>query len=300
MMQQVLSAFFHDVWPRIPYHSQIVTHLAKRFTAGSTIDDAVELGKKLNAQGFHCDFNYIGDMTDSDAAINLTYQTYASLIKQIKLNGLDAGISVKLSQCGLLDRSSAISDRFAQFNTLVVENARKYGVRLWVDREEFRLTAQTNTILKKLAVGGPVGSVIQAHVLTSPSLVRDLPQKSIAWRVCKGAYDESDGVAYHKAVDINRNFQSIVENLVSAGTYVQIATHDRRLIDYFIKRGHPKSSFEFAMLCGVDMKQARKLQAAGYRVTLYVPFGTDVEGYVIRRIIAKPQYIFLPVTSALK
>lgn len=301
----MLTLFFHRLWPLIPNHSKIVAHLAKQFTAGATIDDAILLGKKLNSQGFYCDFNYIGDMVNSDEVIHKNYQTYASLIREIKKNELKAGISVKLSQCGLIGcNSSEYDTRFTQFNNLVTENARKCNVRMWIDREEFVHTTQTNMIIKALATTGPIGTVVQSCLREAPNIISDLwnTPNSVSWRVCKGAYNESDKDVYHKTSDIVKQYQLITESLVNAGKYVQVATHDKRLIDFIVKNknvfNHKK--IEFAMLYGINMEQARKLVKADYRVSLYIPFGTDIEGYVIRRIIAKPQYMFLPITTTLR
>ena len=274
----------------------------QRFTAGEQADDALKIAAALNQEGFFCDINYIGDHSDQPDAIARAYETYAHLIRTIAKAKLKAGISVKLSQFGLLADSPDAAAREASFNLLIATMAETFGVRLWIDREEICHTARTNAIIKNIAPRAKAGSVVQAYDRNALALLDELGVR-IPWRVCKGAYTESRATVFTHTRDIAETYRHLVSRIIASGGYAQIATHDEKLVRTVLndlrrwRRDFPKDRFEFGMLYGVNMKLARALTREGYRVTIYLPFGEDIEGYCIRRIIEKPKYLLLPLRA---
>lgn len=273
---------------------------AKQFTAGQHCDDALALGERLNKEGFFCDFNYIGDHSQDPRTIAQAFETYAHLIREIQSRALRAGISPKLSQLGILGDPDSARINEAKFELLTATMAWAYSIRLTIDREELSHTKRTNRFIKKTAASGPVGSVVQACAQNAPETIDEVGTRNF-WRVCKGAYTESPELILHRKRHVRDRYRSIVSNILTRGGYVQIATHDRMLIEKVIgdigRLNVSPDTYEFAFLLGLDMKLARSLLQRGYRVTIYIPFGIDIEGYCIRRIIEKPKYILLPLKA---
>ena len=277
----------------------------KRFFAGETVDDAIALGEKLNAEGFECMFNYVGEHSQAPETRDHSVAVYKTLIEKIGEKKLHAGISIKLSQFGFFGGIVHREKTLTVFSGLLTE-AKKNGVRVWIDGEELEHEEKTNEFIKRFFEIMPVGKILQAYNKRVGCSAKNCTRPGAFFRVCKGAYQEKPELIYLCESDIKTTFVDLIQSLLKGGNYVQAATHDKKLIERILVNSIPsystKDLFEIGMLLGVNMKLAFWLLDCGLPVNMYVPFGTvaNKEGYGIRRIIEKPKYIFLPVLSVLR
>ena len=303
MLRTLLRFFFGRIWPLIPGHKRIITLFASKFIAGKSIEEAIAVAKKLNNEGFSCLFNYIGEHSEKDADILRTLETYSKLVDEMKLQKIRGGITPKLSSVGLLGNHPLKAAWETKF-FLLLEKARNANFPIWFDQEEIKYRQETDQILMATNYRFPVGAVFQSYdknIMESVNLLTRNRHISM-FGICKGAYSESKKMVYTNAGEIKICFEGLAAYLSNCSSLLQFRTHDKSIID-FVKKieqratGFHKDRFEFAMLLGVDMELARSLLKEGYEVVIYIPFGEDIEGYCIRRIIEKPAYIFLSILS---
>lgn len=307
MVRGFLKFFFARIWPLIPGHKKIISLFASKFIAGKTRPEALALAKKLNSEGFYCDINYIGDHTDSLTLVERSALEYAGLIKEINEQEVRAGISFKLSSFGIFNKHFVKSEILNNLLKLVKE-ADAAGVRPTVDGEELEYRRETDEVVMELRKAAPVGSVIQAYVKETADTLSNLvttrirfPRGNFVIRICKGAYSEADRLIHKSTKKVQDQYKYWVGVTASSGFLIQVATHDKKIVDWVISEIREgrinKNGVEFAMLFGVNMPLARELLRQNFRVVIYVPYGENIEGYCIRRVVEKPKYIFLPVSS---
>ena len=263
--------------------------LAKRFVAGETIDSALDAVHALNAQGMTATLDFLGeDITDWTEA-QRTRDVYLEMLAAIQRGGVQSNVSVKLSALGLL----VDFDRCSVYLSEIVESAARLPdpfVR--IDMEGSAVTQATLDVFEHVFAQHPnVGPVLQAYLRRSPRDVERAIALGARVRLCKGAYREPAEIAYQEMATIRREYLRLAEALLSRGVYPAIATHDERLIaavkTYAAENGIAAERFEFQMLYGVRPELQRRLVADGYRVRIYVPFGTHWAGYFYRRIIER-------------
>ena len=204
----------------------------------------------------------------------------------------DANISVKLTQMGL-EQSADLAESIAGN---LVEHARATGNFVRIDMEDSRLTQITLDIVRRIharpAMRGAVGVVIQAYLYRSQADVEQLLADGIRIRLCKGAYKEPPEVAFPRKSDVDANFLKLSQMLLDSPIYHGLATHDETIVDaakaYATSRGIGRDHFEFQMLYGVRRDLQRNLVREGYKVRVYVPFGTEWYPYFMRRLAERP------------
>jgi proline dehydrogenase len=260
--------------------------LARRFVAGESIDAAIQVIRELNDDGIAASLDFLGeDVTQRDEALR-TRETYLTLLDTIALTGVRTNVSVKLSALGLL-----VDEAFAVENlrAIVERAASNSDPFVRVDMEGAAVTSATLRIFERVyADHKNVGPVIQAYLKRSPADIERLIELNARVRLCKGAYNEPEALAYKDMSTIRREFVRLAEALLSRGTYPGIATHDEKLIEavkaYARSQAISPDRFEFQMLYGVKPQLVRALAREGYNVRVYVPFGTHWAGYFYRRI----------------
>jgi proline dehydrogenase len=271
--------------PNSPFQARFF-FLAKRFVAGDTIDAALEAVKALNAGGLSASLDFLGeDVTLLDEAAR-TRDVYLSMLDAIERSGVDTNVSVKLTALGLTVDESAC----AGFLSEIV--ARAAGLRdpfVRIDMEGTPVTDATLRVFERVyATRKNVGIVIQAYLKRSPADVEHAIALGARVRLCKGAYSEPEELAYQAMPVIRREYLRLAEALLTRGHYPGIATHDDKLIEAVKalaqQRGIGKDAFEFQLLYGVRPEAQRALAAEGYKVRVYVPYGTHWAGYFYRRI----------------
>jgi proline dehydrogenase len=272
--------------------------VAIRFVAGETLDDAVRVSRELNGRGLSVSFDHLGEHTTDLRLAARARDDYLSCIERIASEGLDAGISVKLTQLGLgLDDSLA-----EQSLRTLAARAAAAGIGLTIDMEESAFTERTRDLYCRVQQGsGNLGVALQACLRRTPEDMRRLLPTGGLIRLCKGAYREPRSLAWQRGREVDRAFDFLLGVLMAAETVTPaIATHDRRRIEEARRLGRArKGPFEFQMLFGVRPPLQRALVAAGCRVRIYLPYGDSWYPYLSRRIAERPANIWFSMRALL-
>jgi proline dehydrogenase len=271
--------------PAVP--RPIVQRLSSRYIAGPTIDDAIRVVGRLNAKGKLATVDVLGEeITSADEARAIAGQ-YHDVLARLDDESLDANISIKLTALGLdLDLDLCRENLEA---VVVDAAARDRFVR--IDMEDSSTTDRTLALHRELRNEGHdnVGVVLQAYLRRT---IGDVPGLENV-RICKGIYVEPPELAFQEFDEVRASYVRCLEALVAQGTYVGIATHDEHLINEALRivgdAALPRDRYEFQMLLGVRPDRADQLVAAGHRLRVYVPYGTDWYEYSVRRLQENPK-----------
>ena len=264
----------------------ILLFLAKRFIAGETFEQAKVVVKGLNDAGFLVTLDMLGESVTSKGQAERARDSYIQLLGDIYKLALNSTISLKLTQMGL-----DIDDAYCCENIMkIAEAAVNYKNFVRLDMEGSGYTQRTIDIFKKIHEVYPenIGMAIQSYLYRSKKDTAHAMENRHRIRLCKGAYKEPPDIAYPDKMDVNKSFEDIMKELLLKGNYPAIATHDEKLIDiaknFAIENGISKDKFEFQMLYGIRRDLQERLITEGYRVRIYVPYGTYWIPYTIRRI----------------
>ena len=274
---------------------------AWRFVAGETLDDAVSAVRGLNGSGIRATLDLLGENTLSrDDAENATTQVLA-MLDRIQSEQLDCNVSVKLTQLGM-----DLDDDYVRGNLLkLARRAHELDSFIRVDMEDSHYTQRTLDIVSRVhAEFDNVGTVIQAYLYRSESDVRMLLSKRIRIRLCKGAYLEPESVAFREKRATDANFVKLSAMLLDSGMYHALATHDEKMIDaacrHAAARKIPKDRFEFQMLHGIRRDLQQRLAKSGYKVRVYVPYGSRWYPYFMRRLAERPANVMFILRSLVR
>lgn len=267
--------------------------LVRRFVAGRTLEDAVEVSRRLAGEGMLVTLDHLGEnvTNDLEAAASLAdYQDALLRLRQERLNGT---ISVKLTQLGLDLDAGACRERVF----LLCEEALRSQTRVEVDMEASGYVDRTLALVEAAhARTGNVRAVIQAYLRRSEADVRRLNQLGIPVRLCKGAYLESERVAYVEKREVDENYARLMSLLLAEGSQPALATHDRPLVRRALRemerRGIGPAEMEFQMLYGIGQELQRTILRAGCRLRLYVPYGAAWYPYFMRRLAERPANVW--------
>jgi len=271
--------------PLVP--KPIVGRVAKRYVAGSSLDEALTCVDRLNSEGFAVTLALLGEeVTEKDRAI-ATVEEYERIFSALSSRGADANISIKLTNIGL-----KIDEGFCRESLLrvvqVAEEAKNFAR---IDMEDRSTTDATLRLYQE--VRGPhAGIVLQAYLKRTGPDIAELGD-GINARLCKGIYIEPRAVAWKDYESVRLNFMQSLEQLFSQGAYVGIATHDEYLVAGALglihRLGLGPERYEFQSLLGVDEEMRDSLRDLGHRVRIYVPYGSDWYAYSVRRLRENPQ-----------
>jgi proline dehydrogenase len=276
--------------------------LAKRFVAGESAGAAMDAIETLNAQGLSASLDFLGeDVLAAEAALRARDE-YFILLDAIRRRGVDSNVSLKPTAMGLL-----VSEDFATENVaaIVAHAEQNTDPFVRIDMEGSAVVDATLRIFQRIRARHPgVGPVLQAYLKRTPTDLEALIQLGARVRLCKGAYNESTEIAHADMPVIRSAYLRMAESLLSRGTYPAIATHDVRIISavktYVAAQGIAREAFEFQMLYGIRPELQRQLVAEGFRVRVYVPYGTHWAGYFYRRIMERRENALFVLGSLLK
>lgn len=263
--------------------------MARRFVAGETLDEAIEAARVCNDAGMLVSLDYLGENVATLADAQKARDAYLEIFERIAHEKLQANVSCKLTQLGL-----DLSVEFCEGLLLsVVERAVGYENFLRVDMEGSIYTQRTVELVKRVRAQNPaIGTVIQSYMYRSEGDVQDLLAYGCRIRLCKGAYKESEDVAFPRKADVDASYVKLMQLLLSSGFYHGIATHDPKMIGATIRHAATqqisKDDFEFQMLYGVRTDLQRRLVRDGYRLRIYIPYGKDWFPYFMRRLAERP------------
>lgn len=273
--------------PLVP--KSIVRRFASRYVAGETLEEAMALVARLNAEGCMATLDVLGEDVTRREETEQAVLDYEKALAEIAARRLDSNVSVKLTALGLkLDPAFCR----AQFGR-IVEAARARGNFVRIDMEDSSVTEETLRIYFEFREKYErVGIVLQAYLHRSPDDARRVAKVGGNVRVCKGIYVESPQIAYQDRERIRQGYMELVDLLLDAKGYVGIATHDPVLVERALasirRRGLAREDYEFQMLLGVAGTLRRRLVAEGHRLRVYVPYGEAWYAYSVRRLKENP------------
>jgi proline dehydrogenase len=270
-------------------HNGLSRRVARRFVAGETLDDAIAAAAEVNRAFQLASLDLLGENVSDESGARSAAAGYRAIFDRIAHERLDANVSLKLTQLGL-DLSEDLCQELLEG---IVEHASSLGNFVRVDMEGSPYTQRTVEMTKRVrAEYSAVGTVMQAYLYRTEQDVRDLLAAGCRMRLCKGAYKEPVEVAFPKKADVDANYIKLMKLLLPSGIYHGIATHDPAMIqatkDFARDNGIKSDKFEFQMLYGIRTDLQNQLVGDGYRVRVYIPFGTDWFPYFMRRLAERP------------
>jgi proline dehydrogenase len=274
----------------------IARDVVARFVAGATQNDALGVTRQLLDRGLLVTLDYLGEhTTDPDQAAAVADE-YISLLGKLADGGHTrigaAEVSVKPTAVGL--GLSEHGEKTARENiTRICAAAREAGTTVTLDMEEHHLVEAVLRMLHELREEFPdLGCVIQSYLRRSEADCAALTAAGSRVRLCKGAYGAPEQVAFSSRREIDLSYVRCLKTLLAGPGYPMLATHDPRLIEIAgaqaILAGRPVDSFEYQMLYGIRPAEQRRLTATGARMRVYVPYGSDWYGYLVRRLAERP------------
>ena len=270
--------------------SSLGRRLASRFVAGTTVAEALDVCARVNAQGMAVSLDSLGESVTSEAEARRSAAVYRELLDRIAERGLNANVSLKLTQMGL-DIATALAEEIVEE---LVSHAAKLGNFIRIDMEGSEYTERTIALTDRLHTRFPgrVGTVLQAYLYRTEADAERLLEQRIRIRLCKGAYKEGPQVAFPKKADVDANYVRLMKRMVTSAVFCGIATHDEAIVGQTIEFSKtaavPASAFEFQMLYGIRRDLQRRLVQQGFAVRVYVPFGTAWYPYFMRRLAERP------------
>jgi proline dehydrogenase len=274
----------------MPVSSGIVS----RFVAGESVESAVAAAQTLVDRGLRVSLDHLGEDTLDRAQADSTVDAYLSALDRLDAARLTASaeVSVKLSAVGqaLPGNGEKIALENARTICLAARNA---GTTVTLDMEDHTTTDSTLNILRELRQDFPeTGAVLQSYLHRSESDCINLAYQGSRVRLCKGAYKEPDSVAYQTKDDVDRSYVRCLKVLMRGGGYPMVASHDPRLVEIAgalaETNGRAKGSYEYQMLFGVRPDEQQRLAANGETVRIYLPYGDQWYGYLMRRMAERP------------
>jgi proline dehydrogenase len=279
--------------------SRVAWYGAHRFVAGQTIDATIGTVRELNQAGLRASLDYLGENVSTRAEADQTRAAYIEALDRIQATGVHSGVSLKLTALGL-DLDVDLAE--ANLRQVVEHAARLSPARfVRVDMEGSAYTERTIELFARVrAEHANVGIVVQSYLYRTAGDVERLIALGAGVRLCKGAYLEPESVAYPAKADVDAAYLRLAERLLSPeararGVYPALATHDPQIIDWakrhVARHAIPREAFEFQMLYGIRRDLQAELAREGYRMRVYVPYGSQWYPYFMRRLAERPENV---------
>jgi len=288
---------------RFVRHNGLAKRFASRFVAGETIATACDAVAELNAKGITATLDLLGESVTNEAEARETGAQYLALLDEIARRKLDANVSVKLTALGQDIRD----DLCEAVTTEILAKAKAHDTFVRLDMEGSPYTQRTlDFFANRLypAFPGQVGVVLQSALRRTLDDIDWANGKGCRVRLCKGAYLEPATVAFPDKKDVDATYVEGMRRLLTKGRYPGIATHDERIIAetvlFATAEGIAADRFEFQMLYGVRRDLQERLVREGWRVRVYVPFGTQWYPYLMRRLAERPANIAFILGNVLR
>jgi proline dehydrogenase len=290
----LLTASRNKTVRRVIETAPVSRDVVRRFVAGNATDDAVRISAELAGEGLFVSLDHLGEDTTETGHADATTKAYVTLLGRLGDSGLAerAEVSVKLSAVG-----QALDESMARDNAAAIcAAAAAVGTTVTLDMEDHTTTDSTLGVLRDLRGEFPwVGAVVQAYLHRTEADCRDLAHVGSRVRLCKGAYKEPASVAFQSRMDVDKSYVRCLRVLMEGAGYPMVATHDPRLISIARKlvldTERAKGSYEFQMLYGIRPNEQRRLAAEGETMRVYVPYGDEWYGYLMRRLAERPSNV---------
>jgi len=279
----------------------VARRVAARFIAGNNLDDADRVIRELNARGVSVALDYLGENTESEAQAREATAAYLAALDRIQDHRLDANISVKLTALGLDIRHDLALEEASK----VAARGKEIGAMVGVDMEAYRYVADTIETVGRLKQSyDNVGVCVQSYLYRTRDDLERLNGWEVPVRLVKGAYRESAEVAYAEKAKVDRAFADLLEDVIAHNPYPMVATHDPAMVRLtkrlVAKQRRDRGTFEFQMLYGVRRDLQQQVVAEGYRLRVYVPYGTQWYPYFMRRLAERPANLYFFLSNLVK
>lgn len=299
--------------------------VTRRFVAGETLEEAIAVIRRVNDAGMGAVFDFLGEAVTNVDESRQARDEYLRILDAIEKNTLDAYMSMKPTQMGLVISRDVCLENIST----IAQRAREVGTTIRVEMEDSSFTQATLDLFKELkAEFSNVGTVIQSCLYRSEADMRELYALGANVRLVKGAYKEPPSVAFQKKKDVDANYLKLAEIFLggqadtaetgesapgkpaaaldgtSNDAFLALATHDEKIIgwakDFIGEHKVARTRFEFEMLYGIRSELQRKLHAEGYRMRVYVPYGGHWYPYFMRRLAERPANVIFLVSNLFK
>jgi proline dehydrogenase len=286
--------------------SAIGQHLSSRFVAGTQVDDALRVTQTVNQSGLSVSVDNLGENVTNAEEARASAQLYHQMLDEISGRQLNANVSLKLTHMGL-----DVDERLARdLVTGLVAKAAAMNPRNFVrvDMEGSPYTQRALDVVYELhrmpGHAGAVGAVIQSYMRRAEKDIEELLAEGIRIRLCKGAYKEPEEIAFQKKSEVDASYVRLMKILMKSGVYHGLATHDEQIINqakvFATQENIPRDAFEFQMLYGIRRDLQRRLVRGGWRMRVYIPFGTEWYPYFMRRLAERPANVFFIARNLLR
>ncbi len=271
-------------------HSRYGLKMSRRFVAGTTIEDLLTATQAVNAKGMTVSVDNLGENVTNAAEAESSAQLYHQLLDLITERKLKANVSLKLTHMGL-DVDPKLCERLV---CALVGHAQQLDNFVRVDMEGSPYTQRTLDFVHELHrhYPGHTGAVLQSYMRRSEADAEKLIADKIRIRLCKGAYKEPPEIAFQKKSEVDANYLKLAKILLKSGVYHGMATHDEKIIQQIMlfaeKENIARDSFEFQMLYGIRRDLQERIVREGWRMRVYIPFGTEWYPYLMRRLAERP------------
>ena len=290
MLHKVIA----NVIPWFP--KPFIWQFSKKYVAGESLQSAIDVSKGLNAKGMMVTIDLLGECIKNLDEAEENANAYFDIIDHLMLNNINGSVSLKPTFFGL----NINAEKCYLLVKRVVEYAHSKACIVRIDMEDSNCTSLEIALFRRLKEEFPqtVGLVFQAYLKRTISDVEHLQdlqttENRLNFRLCKGIYVEPEKIAYKDLQKIRENYLAVLEQMITFGNYVAIATHDRFLVEgayKLIERYKlSKSDYEFQMLYGVTPNLRDEIVEKGHKMRIYIPYGKDWFGYCTRRLKENPK-----------
>jgi proline dehydrogenase len=281
----------------------VTSSIVARYVPGETISAAVEATRALVGGGLHVTLDHLGEDTLDRRQAERTVEAYLDLLRALGEADLarSAEVSVKLSAVG--QALAGDGEKLAlEHARTICRAARNAGTTVTLDAEDHTTTDSTLGILHELREDFPeTGAVLQAYLHRTEADCRDLAHEGSRVRLCKGAYREPESVAFQDRTEVDLSYVRCMKVLLAGQGYPMLATHDPRLVDVAgalaTRYERAQGTYELQMLFGIRPDEQQRLAEAGEKVRVYLPYGTEWYGYLMRRMAERPANLGLFLRS---
>ena len=290
LLRLAASSKVKEIITAMPVSSGIVN----RYVPGEEVAEAVAVSGGLISAGCRVTIDYLGEDTLDQAQAEATVQAYLELLNALSDAGLapSSEVSLKLSAIG--QALPEIGQRLSIENARrICKAARQVGAQVTIDAEDHTTTDRTLAAVHEIRKDYPdTGAVLQAYLYRTESDCQALAHEGSRIRLCKGAYNEPESVAYQDRLDVDKSFVRCLQILLAGQGYPMVASHDPRMISIAsslaARNNREPGSYEFQMLYGIRTEEQLRLARAGETMRVYLPFGQEWYGYLMRRLAERP------------
>ncbi|MGC1206823.1 MAG: proline dehydrogenase family protein [Ornithinimicrobium sp.] len=303
----LLEVSKHDSLRTVIEKAPISRGVVNRFVAGADAESAVAVSRQLADTGRSVTIDYLGEDTLDVEMATGTKDAYLKLLSQLSEAGLtnDGQVEVSLKLSALGQALGSEGHEMAMSNAReICRAASNAGTTVTLDMEDHTTTDSTLDSLRELRQDFPwVGAVVQSYLHRTESDCRDLAYEGSRVRLCKGAYNEPESVAYQDKSDVDKSYVRCLKALMAGGGYPMVASHDPRMVEIAgvlaDRAGRANDTFEYQMLLGIRPDEQQRLSDNGSTVRVYLPYGDQWYGYLVRRMAERPANLVFFARSVL-